>query len=238
MEIRAVDHRVPEMAARIHAVQIAAYAQEAELLGAVSFPPLRRSVLDVQRSNETFFAAFDQGELVGSVSVEPGEVSDEIWISSLTVDPGHHRRGIGRALVASVLHHYPLGIVCVSTGARNAPALALYAEAGFVEHARRTVGAEALPLVVLRRKAVEDEGGQPNGFEKVPAIVFGHLLPGELRVILAPGHGMGGATRDIPLELVPTPLRLPNTRIWVRLNEEFEVVRVWRRTVAMGHEPD
>jgi ribosomal protein S18 acetylase RimI-like enzyme len=151
MEVRIVDHRALETASRIHAAQIAAYAQEAELLGALSFPPLQRSVLDVQRSNETFFAAFDQGELVGSVSVEPGEAPDEIWISSLTVDPRHHRRGIGRALVTAVLRCYPLGVVYVSTGARNTPALALYAEAGFVEHARRTAGAEALPLVVLRR---------------------------------------------------------------------------------------
>ncbi|HKV10009.1 MAG TPA: GNAT family N-acetyltransferase [Thermoanaerobaculia bacterium] len=150
-QVRAVDHRAAEIASRIHAVQVAAYTQEAELLGAVSFPPLQRSALDVQRSNETFFAAFDQGELVGSVSVEPGEAPGEIWISSLTVDPRHQRKGIGRALVAAVLSHYPASILFVSTGARNAPALSLYAQAGFVEHARRTVGAEALMLVVLRR---------------------------------------------------------------------------------------
>lgn len=152
MEVRAVDHRDAEIASRIHAVQIAAYTQEAELLGAVSFPPLQRSVLDVQLSNETFFVAFDQGELVGSVSVELGEDPDEIWISSLTVDPGHQRKGIGRALIAAVLSHYPASALFVSTGAVNIPALSLYEQAGFVEHARRTVGAEGLPLVVLRRR--------------------------------------------------------------------------------------
>ena len=85
---------------------------------------------------------------------------------------------------------------------------------------------------------VEDEGGAPSGYDKVPAVVFAHLRPGELRIILAPGHGMGGAPRDISVELVPPQLRLPNTRIWVQLNSGRDVVRVWRRTVPTGYEGD
>jgi hypothetical protein len=83
----------------------------------------------------------------------------------------------------------------------------------------------------------EEEHGEPRGYEKVPAVVFAHLLPGELRIILAPDHGMGGAPRDIALELVPPALRLPNTRIWVRLDHQMSVVRVWRRTAPTGYEP-
>lgn len=85
-------------------------------------------------------------------------------------------------------------------------------------------------------RIIEDEGGIPSGYDKVPAVVFAHLFPGELRIILAPGYGMGGAPRDIPIELVPSQLRIPNTRIWVQLNSNREVVRVWRRTVPMGDE--
>ena len=81
-----------------------------------------------------------------------------------------------------------------------------------------------------------DEGGEPRGYEKVPAVVFAYLLPNEIRIVLAPGYGMGGATRDIPLDLVPPSLRIPNTRIWVCLDERMAVVRVWRRTVSTGHE--
>ena len=83
----------------------------------------------------------------------------------------------------------------------------------------------------------EEEDGEPRGYAKVPAVVFAHLLADEIRIILAPGYGMGGAPRDIPLQLVPVALRLPNTRIWVQLNDQGSIVRVWRRTVPTGHEP-
>ena len=54
------------MAARIHAVQIAAYQQEAALLGVSDFPPLARTVEDIMGSRELFFRAFDGEELLVS----------------------------------------------------------------------------------------------------------------------------------------------------------------------------
>ena len=83
---------------------------------------------------------------------------------------------------------------------------------------------------------VDEEDGEPQGYDKVPALVFAHLLPNELRIILAPGYGMGGAPCDISLDLVPPSLRRPNTKIWVCLDEQMHVIRVWRRTVLVGHE--
>ena len=90
----------------------------------------------------------------------------------------------------------------------------------------------------MKTYIAEDEGGQPNGYEKVPAVVFAHLLPGELRIILAPGYGMGGSALNVPTERVPPQLRLPNTKIWIQLDTDFKVVRVWRRTVSTGYEDD
>jgi hypothetical protein len=66
---------------------------------------------------------------------------------------------------------------------------------------------------------------------RVPAIVFGCLLDGELRIILLPGVGLanGGAPRDVPVKLVPHELRLPNTKLWVQLDEQLRVESVTGR---------
>jgi hypothetical protein len=73
--------------------------------------------------------------------------------------------------------------------------------------------------------------------ERVPAIVFACLRPGELRIVLCPGLGLadGGAPRDVSASLVPPDLRMPNTPLWVQFDDDFNVVRIWRReTLAEG----
>ena len=67
--------------------------------------------------------------------------------------------------------------------------------------------------------------------ERVPARVFACLLPGELRLTLYPGVGLadGGRPIDVPVECVPPDLRMPNTNLWVRFDEAWQVQKVWRR---------
>jgi hypothetical protein len=68
--------------------------------------------------------------------------------------------------------------------------------------------------------------------EKVPAEVFGCLIPGELRIVVVPGNGLanGGAPWDVPIEIVPAELRMPNTHLWVCFNDEMKkIIQVWRR---------
>jgi hypothetical protein len=68
--------------------------------------------------------------------------------------------------------------------------------------------------------------------DRVPAEVFACLIPGELRIILCPGVGLanGGAPWDVPIDIIPFELRLPNTPIWVQLDDEMKtIVRAWRR---------
>ena len=67
--------------------------------------------------------------------------------------------------------------------------------------------------------------------ESIPAIVFASLTPGEIRILLHPGSGMaqGGAPRDIPIQIVPLNLRMPNTPLWVKLDEGMNVVSVRSR---------
>jgi hypothetical protein len=68
--------------------------------------------------------------------------------------------------------------------------------------------------------------------ERIQAEVFACLIPGEMRIILFPGVGLadGGAPRDVLMDLIPFELRVPNTRLWVQMDEHMrEVIRVWRR---------
>ena len=72
-----------------------------------------------------------------------------------------------------------------------------------------------------RRKAMS-----PSQFRKrVPAVVFASLLPGEIRVNLL----LGGPPLDLPYQEIPPDLRMPNSRLWIRLDKDWKVVRVWRR---------
>jgi hypothetical protein len=67
--------------------------------------------------------------------------------------------------------------------------------------------------------------------ERVPAVVFACLLPGELRIIVHPGVGLadGGIPWNVPVELIPRELRMPNTPLWLKLDEQMNIVQVWRR---------
>jgi hypothetical protein len=75
--------------------------------------------------------------------------------------------------------------------------------------------------------------------ERVPAVVFASLIPGEFRIILHPGVGIadGGAPLDIPADLIPFELRIPNAPLWVQLDDDKNVLRVWRREDQQQGDP-
>ncbi len=119
-----------ELAARLHAVQLAAYRVEAALIGDDRIPPLHETVADVRAEPVSWRGAFDGAELVGAVAWTVGP--DGLDIDRLVVDPAWHRRGVGSALVASVLADAGGSQVTVSTGSGNVPARELYVRHGFV----------------------------------------------------------------------------------------------------------
>jgi ribosomal protein S18 acetylase RimI-like enzyme len=160
VRIERVDHTQERVARAIHAVQMSAYAQEAELLGAVDFPPLLRTVADVRTCEEEFFVAYVVDELVAGLSVCPDPEGMGRNLASLVVAPPFQRRCIASSLMAEVLLRYGASTLTVQTGARNTPALTLYARAGFVELRRWLVGKEPLELVKLRR--LPQSGAQPS----------------------------------------------------------------------------
>lgn len=149
--VRPVEHQDLATARELHALQLRAYAQEAELLGAIYFPPLERTVEDVRGRPESFRAAVFDGRMIGAVSLWGDEEGMGTNVASLVVDPPFQRRGVGRALMASVVATQGSGTLTVQTGAKNGPALALYGQFGFVELRRWLVGREPLELVKLWR---------------------------------------------------------------------------------------
>jgi ribosomal protein S18 acetylase RimI-like enzyme len=111
------------------AVQHAAYAIEAELIGYPDLPPLHETLEGLQASAEEIWLCSEGDELVGVVGLERGE--DEMVIARLFVAPACFRQGVGSALVGHALAQAGGRPVRVGTGARNAPALALYERFGF-----------------------------------------------------------------------------------------------------------
>ena len=150
IRVEPIDHSRAAVAERIHAVQMAAYSREAELIGATDFFPLSRTLENLRLSAGQFFGAYIGSGLVGAVGVESG-ARERIGISSLVVVPQWHRQGVGRSLLHSVLKLYGRSQLQVQTAARNAPALALYGQCGFVEAFRWSVGVPSLELVALIR---------------------------------------------------------------------------------------
>lgn len=151
LPVQVLDHRRSEVAAAIHQVLVVAYAQEAQLLGAQHFPALQRTPLQIQASADFHLGVWRDSELLGVLSIGPDDEPDQLCIGLLVVHPRAQRQGIGRQLLRAALQRGPGMVFAVATGARNAPALALYQEQGFAVYRHGAVGAENLPLVKLRR---------------------------------------------------------------------------------------
>lgn len=152
LEIRALDVAEPEVAREVLAVQRAAYAIEAELIGFPDLPMLHETLDELRASKESFLGAYKGGRLVGVVSwdvLEDGTVD----VFRLVVDPAVHRRGVASLLLESLAAWEPTSRTIVSTGSANAPALALYARHGFVRVAEREV-APGVRLTDLERREV------------------------------------------------------------------------------------
>ena len=159
-----LDPRDAAVARQLHGVWSRAYTQESTLLGLKDFPPLDRSVQDLQASTDHFIGAWRGDTLLGAVALardaEPPPASaPPLAINTLIVDPAHQRQGVARLLMNAVLQQARGVALTVATGAANAPARALYAEFGFALYRRGSMGPEELPVVQLRR--LPDAPAQP-----------------------------------------------------------------------------
>lgn len=125
-----VDHRDPAVAARLLALQRAAYAVEAELIGFDGIPPLHEPLAALMATELVWLGAVEGDELVGAVAYQ--RAGGTVDLDRLVIAPRAFRRGHGRALVEAVLAREPAAErFTVSTGSRNLPARRLYQALGF-----------------------------------------------------------------------------------------------------------
>lgn len=103
------------------------YAVEAELIGSTAIPALHESVEDVRTLPLRWLGGYVDKELVAFVGYS--RVDGVLDIDRLCVAPSHFRLGFARRLVEQVMAEG--GPAIVSTGAANAPAIALYEGLGF-----------------------------------------------------------------------------------------------------------
>jgi ribosomal protein S18 acetylase RimI-like enzyme len=130
MRVETLNLQDEATARRVLAIQHAAYAIEAELIGTTKIPPLNDTLNTLQASDEIFYGAWIEDEIAGIVACtyEDGTLD----ICRMAVHPDYFRRGIARALLTFVQTAYPEATrAIVSTGARNEPAKTLYVRDGF-----------------------------------------------------------------------------------------------------------
>ncbi|MEV0284020.1 GNAT family N-acetyltransferase [Kribbella sp. NPDC050820] len=133
--IRPLDLGDRALAERVLAIQHAAYAVEAELIGFDGIPPLQEDLDGLMSSTEHWLGRYDGDVLVGAVAYEFPD-QDTVDITRLIVDPAHARRGHGRALLDHLDQLEPRPVSIVATGTANTPAVNLYKSRGYHETAR------------------------------------------------------------------------------------------------------
>ncbi|MGW5345607.1 GNAT family N-acetyltransferase [Streptomyces sp. NPDC004050] len=140
--VRPLDLGHDATAAAVHRIGRAAYAVEAELIGFDGIPALGESLAELRARPLRWLGAVaggdagvEDGPLAGFVAWER-QPDGSVCVDRLCADPAFFRQGVAslllRALLAQVPAEQP---VTVSTGAANAPAVALYERFGFVRGA-------------------------------------------------------------------------------------------------------
>ena len=126
-----INNEENEIAEEIRAIFQASYTVEAEMLKAVDFPPLKRTVSQFLKSDSEFYAYYLTKNIAGIIEIENNE--DLTHIQSLVVYPKYFRNGIGNKLVQFILDTYKSTTFTVETGVDNHPAIKLYKSFGFQE---------------------------------------------------------------------------------------------------------
>ena len=127
-----------EIAEKIRAVFQLSYKIEAELLNAVDFPPLKRTIENFVISETAFFGYLKEKELAAVIEITTN--NEFTHINSLVVDPHFFRQGIAKKMMEFVFETFDSKLFIVETGLENGPATQLYKKFGFQEVKREPTG--------------------------------------------------------------------------------------------------
>ena len=119
-----IDNQDIYNAKEIHYVFQASYKIEANLINAIDFPPLKRSVEDFLVCNNLFYGYYCEDELVGIIEIKNTNTS--LHIQSLVVRPDYFRKSIASNLLMFALQNSNYKIFTVETAVDNLPAINLY----------------------------------------------------------------------------------------------------------------
>ncbi|WP_462159703.1 GNAT family N-acetyltransferase [Pseudoalteromonas sp. GB56] len=146
--ITIINNAEQHIAQHIFEVFQASYKVEARIIGVDQFPPLARTLTDIQRSSSCFIGYFIDKQLAGVIEITL--CAGDVEIHSLTVDPEHFKKGIGSKLILHVLQSYAWHTASVETAVANLPAIRLYEKHGFVQCKRWTPahGIEKVALLI------------------------------------------------------------------------------------------
>ena len=156
-----------EVAGAIHAVMLAAYRVEAELLGVKDFAPLRRAPAQIRGSASQFLGICVAGTLAAVAELETS-LPGCVHIVALVVRPNLFRTGLATAVLKHIFGTHAGQAVTVATAAGNRPALSLYAAHGFREQRRWTTG-DGVAMATLRCEHVAQEKSMKPTTEQVAA---------------------------------------------------------------------
>nr|WP_299494446.1 GNAT family N-acetyltransferase [uncultured Shewanella sp.] len=151
--IEKLEHKNEAVSRQIFRVFQRAYQQEAQLIGVADFPPLRRWVKDIERTNSEFYGIKRHEVLAAVIEIEV--TKQQLDIHSLTVDPEYVRRGLADQLIRYVLAQMDCSQAIVETAVANSPAINLYKKHGFVEY-KRWVPSHGIPKLALSVKWAVD----------------------------------------------------------------------------------
>lgn len=129
--ISKLNNKNKEVSENIYTVFQVSYKIEAELLKAIYFPPLKRSVQDFIDSNTQFFGCYSNEKLAGVIEIKSEDKLTHI--QSLVVHPNNFRQGIASKLMKFTLVNFNSKIITVETGLQNIPAINLYKQFEFIE---------------------------------------------------------------------------------------------------------
>ncbi|PKG81915.1 GNAT family N-acetyltransferase [Colwellia sp. 75C3] len=146
--ITKLEHTDKDVANQIFNIFQNSYKIEAQLIGTLDFPPLFRSVKDIESSSTQFYG-FSKNKCLAAV-IEIVIANKQLSIDSLTVDPAYFRKGIADKLINYVLNSFDIAEAVVETAVVNTPAINLYKKHGFAEFKRWTPshGIEKLAMSV------------------------------------------------------------------------------------------